>query len=346
MEKWKDDYLYLMTDDTGILQHSKYTIPDPRYGYTTDDNARALLLAILLVKEWPHKNYHKLLYRYTSFLLNAQTQQGEFKNFMSYERHWLEEKGSEDCQGRCAWAICTAITHPAVPNGIKAALSIMLDALFPNIMSLTSLRAKAYAIIGLANLQDLASQKLIRVLGKSLLEEFNRASSRNWQWFEDTLTYSNSILPWAMFAAYKVTRKPAFLTVAENSLVFLLEKVFVKNYLQPIGCNGWLKKGGVAAEFDQQPIEACEMILTLQEAFNITHKNFYLEKAKKCYAWYEGENSEHCCLTDSITGGCFDGITPNGVNGNLGAESQISYGIAYFTMMNLDGINSNSQNIR
>lgn len=335
MREWKDDYLYLLTDDTGMLQHSKYAVPDPRHGYTTDDNARALLLVILLMKEYPQKAYEKLLYRYTSFLLNAQTSQGKFKNFMSYERHWLEEEGSEDCQGRCIWALGTAMADPIVPAGVKTVLGSMLRAAVPNLASLKFLKAIAYALVGVAPLPDRTSQELVVKLGENLLEHFKSASDSHWKWFEPALTYGNSMLPWALFAAYQATHKKDFLSVAETSLDFLIDQTFTQNYFQPIGCNGWLPKGGLAAQFDQQPIEACETILTLQTAFKITQKASYLKRAMQCYEWYEGNNSERCCLIDNVTGGCYDGIRQNGANGNMGAESQISYGVAYFTMNNL-----------
>lgn len=339
MQEWKNNYLFLLTDDTGILQHGKYSLPDPRHGYTTDDNARALILAILLIKNYPGENYEKILYRYASFLLNAQNDRGKFKNFMSYGRDWLEEEGSDDCQGRCIWAIGTLVAADHVPSDLKLALYTMLDKALLTIESLEFLRAKAYALIGLSLVESDAAKEAVVRLGETLLCSYRECSDSDWHWFENVLAYSNSILPWAMFAAYRVTKKSEFLVVAEESLDFLIRQTFSKEYFEPIGCQGWLKKGGVAAVFDQQPIEACETLLMLKEAFRITKKSSYKKRAHQCFGWYEGENREHCFLIDEVTGGCFDGITKNGVNRNMGAESQISYGIAYFTMLDADAFN-------
>lgn len=335
--KWDHKHLLFMNDDTGILQHSSYGVPDPRHGYTTDDNARAILLVLWLMKEYPNQNYEKLLYRYASFLLHAQSENGNFRNFMSYGRKWLEAEGSEDCQGRCIWALSTAIMDPLVPDSIKAVFLDMLKKALPQIQKLTFLRAKAYALIGLAKLKDFSMRKTARDLSKELLDSFTLAKEDEWQWFEPELTYSNSILSWSLFEAYRVTHQAVFLESAESSLNFLIEKTFTKTYFQPIGCQGWLKRGDLrAAKFDQQPIEACEMLLTLKRAFEITNKEFYLKRARQCYLWYEGENSENSCLIDPVTGGCFDGVTEKGINRNMGAESQISYGISYFVIKNLD----------
>jgi hypothetical protein len=335
MQPWKDHYLYLLTDDTGMLQHSKYSVPDPRHGYTTDDNARAIMLTVLLMEQYPNKHYEKLLYRYTSFLLNAQTEQGKFRNFMSYGRSWLPEEESEDCQGRCVWAIGMALEHPVVPLGVKAALHAMLKAAIPNLAFLRSLRATAYALVGVAAIKDPRLQELAITMGQTLVQHFQKEKSQEWQWFEPVLTYSNSMLPAALFAAYQFTKKQEFLSTAEQSLDFLIQATFKDDYFQPIGCKGWMQKGSVSARFDQQPIEACETILALQAAFQSTRKEKYLLRAMQCYEWYMGKNSKHCCLIDSLTGGCYDGITQNGVNHNMGAESQISYGIAHFIINKL-----------
>lgn len=336
-KKWDCKYFLLMNDDTGMLQHSSYGVPDPRHGYTTDDNARAILLVLLLMQEYPDRNYDKLLYRYVAFLLNAQSENGNFKNFMSYSRNWLETEGSEDCQGRCIWALSTAVMSPLVPASIKALLRDMLKNALPQIQNLTFLRSKGYALIGMAKLKDFSMRKTARDLSKELLDSFILSKEDEWQWFEPELTYSNSILSWSLFEAYSVTHQVSFLEAAESSLNFLIGKTFTQGYFQPIGCQGWLKRGDLcAAKFDQQPIEACEMLLTLKRAFEITSKDIYLKRARQCYLWYEGENSETLYLIDTATGGCFDGVTEKGINRNMGAESQISYGIAYFIMKSLE----------
>jgi len=325
----KNEYIFLLTDDTGMLQHSICGVPDPAHGYTTDDNARALILALMLYEKYKKKKYLDLVYRYSSFIINAQNEKGTFKNFMSYDRRWLEEEGSEDCFGRCLWALGFAISNKCTPRGIKQALKYLLEKAVPNVPKLTYPRAKAYSIIGLTYLEGNNIRKLIFDMANYLCCLYDEHRDKEWKWFENTVTYCNSILPWSLFAAYRITGEERFLEVAEESLGFLERITFSNGYFKPIGCKGWLSKGVTAAEFDEQPVEACETALAYLEAYEVTGKKEYKRKAEKCHAWYEGMNSKGICLIDDETGGCFDGLTEYGINLNMGAESLISYSISY-----------------
>jgi rhamnogalacturonyl hydrolase YesR len=333
---FKNDYIFLLTDDTGMLQHSKYGVPDPAYGYTTDDNARALILALLLYEKYKKKKYLDLVYRYSSFIINAQNEKGTFKNFMSYDRIWLEEEGSEDCFGRCLWALGFAISNKYTPRGIKKALMHILEKAIPNVPTLTYPRAKAYSIIGFAFLEGNDIRKLIFNMANFLCCLYDEHRDKEWKWFENTVTYCNSILPWSLFAAYRITGEKRFLDVAEESLSFLENITFSNGYFKPVGCKGWLSKGGIPAEFDEQPVEACETALAYLEAYEVTGEKEYIRKAEKCHAWYEGVNSKGMCLIDSETGGCFDGLTERGINLNMGAESLISYFISCLKIRNVN----------
>lgn len=325
---FKDDYIFLLTDDTGMLQHSKCSLPDPRYGYTTDDNARALIMALLLYERYKEKKYLDLVYRYASFLVNAQNKKGTFKNFMSYDRKWLEDEGSEDCFGRCIWALGFALSNPYTPQGVKNGLSHILKNALKHIESLHALRAKAYTVIGLARLEGDEERRLLLKAAQSLCHQYEVQKDGDWKWFENIVTYCNSIFPWSLFLAYQVTGEKKFLDIAGESLEFL-EQITLKNgYFKPIGCKGWYPKNESPAEYDEQTVEACEAVLTYQEAYKITGKQDYLEKAKSCHAWYKGANSKGISLIDSETGGCYDGLTINGVNHNMGAESLVSYVIS------------------
>ncbi|MDN5277225.1 MAG: hypothetical protein PWR01_1190 [Clostridiales bacterium] len=327
-----EQHIFRMTDDTGMLQHAKYGVPDPTKGYTTDDNARALIMAVLLYEQRPVKRYETLLYRYTSFLLNAQNEDGWFRNFMGYDRRFIEERGSEDCFGRCLWALGFTISNEHVPVNIRRVAKYILDRALPNCSKLLSLRGKAYSIIGLGFLDSDQSKVIIRSLATSLAEEYYNHCREDWKWFEDVLTYSNAVLPWAMLVAFQATGEQRFKGIGLESLSFLEKHTFNKGYFKPIGCHGWFEKGGKPAEFDEQPIEACEMLLAYLKAYEITEEDGYLEKAKKCYRWYTGYNSKGVSLIDPETGGCYDGITKDGVNLNQGAESLISYYISILSM--------------
>ncbi|EKQ55431.1 MULTISPECIES: hypothetical protein [unclassified Clostridium] len=332
----KDDYIFRFTDDTGMFQHSKFGIPDPAHGYTTDDNVRALIMALMIYERYKEKKYMDLVYRYASFLLNAQNEKGTFKNFMDYSRNWLEEEGSEDCFGRCLWALGFALSNEFTPLGVRQGLSDILKKAIKNVVSLSFPRAKAYSIIGLSKIENSEAQKLVYDLANSLCLQYNNHKDGKWKWFEDTVTYCNSILPWSLFAAYKVTGEKRFLETAEESLNFLENVTFKEGYFKPVGCNGWLLKNGVPSEFDEQPVEACETMLTYIEAYEVTGINSYREKAEICYRWYEGFNSRGISLVDNNTGGCFDGLTEEGVNLNMGAESLVSYIISFLKISSID----------
>lgn len=333
---FKDDHIFRMTDDTGMLQHSKCSIPDPNHGYTTDDNARALIMALMLYERFKEKKYLDLVYRYASFLLNAQNEGGRFKNFMGYDRKWLEEEGSEDCFGRCIWALGFALSSDCTPIGVKQGLNFVLKKAMPHIAALEALRAKAYSIIGLAHLEGEEIKKLIYETAQSICQSYEEYRDGEWKWFENIVAYCNNVLPWSLLAAYSVTGEKKFLDIAGESLEFLGGITFKDRFFKPVGCKGWLLKGKEPAEYDEQTVEACEAVLTYLKAYEITGEKKYLQKAKRCHAWYEGANSKAISLVDSGTGGCYDGLTQSGVNLNMGAESLVSYVISYLKISDID----------
>jgi hypothetical protein len=333
MRKYKDAYLFLLTDDTGMLQHGKYTVPDPRYGYTTDDNARALILAVRLYEQFHRVSYEKLIYRYAGFLLRAQKDDGRFRNFMSYDRRWLDDQGSDDCQGRCVWAMAVTVIAPAVPCGIRKLMRVMLQKAWPQLVKMKFLRGRAYALLGLTQLRDRAITQELGTFIAPLCQAFEKNHEVDWQWFESKLTYSNALLPWALLRVYTVQKDVKIFEEGLAALDFLIEKTFRQGIFQPVGCKGWLEKGEAAgAVFDQQPLEAAEMTAVCLEAWKITGKTLYRRYADAAFAWYYGKNVLQTPLIENSTGGCFDGLAEDGVNENLGAESQVAYGIAWSMM--------------
>ncbi|QAT50340.1 glycosyltransferase [Caproiciproducens sp. NJN-50] len=329
----KTDHIFHMTDDTGMLQHSTYGVPNLSEGYTSDDNARALIMAVGLYDRYGGKKFEKLIYRYAAFLCHAQNAGGTFRNFMGYNREFLEEEGSEDCFGRCLWALCYAFDNSATPQNVKSTLEKVIEQALPNCLKLISPRAKAYAVIGLGCLGGGEGyDDSVSNLAVSLAKQYDLHNNNDWHWFEDSMTYCNATLPWAMFVAYRITKEKRFREIGFQSLDFLQSVTFTKDYFKPIGCNGWLQKGEEPAGFDEQPVEACEMTLAFLEAYAVSRDKKFLGRAETCFSWYRGNNSEKLCLLDRETGGCYDGVEPDGLNLNQGAESVVSFWIAYLAM--------------
>jgi hypothetical protein len=277
------------------------------------------------------KKYERLIYKYVSFLCYAQNKNGKFKNFMGYNREFLEEEGSEDCFGRCLWALCYTFAGSATPQNVKKSVWKQIELALPNCSKLISPRAKAYAIIGLGYLDTEMSKNLIANLLFSLCEQYEHYRDIDWHWFEDSMTYCNATLPWALLVAYRVTKENKFQQIGFESLKFLETVTIRKGYFKPIGCNGWLLKNGKPAEYDEQPVEACETALAFIEAYEISGNKLFLETAKTCFSWYYGNNSKNLSLINNETGGCYDGIEQNGLNLNEGAESVVSFWMAYLS---------------
>jgi len=286
----------------------------------------------MLYERYKKKKYLNLVYRYASFLLHAQNEKGRFKNFMRYDRKWLEEEGSEDCFGRCLWALGFALSNQHTPGGVKHGLLHLLEKAMPHVANLNSPRSKAYSLIGLAHLEGENIKRLIFEVAHSLCRQYDQYKDGEWKWFENIVAYGNYVLPWSLLEAYRVCGEKKFLNVAGESLEFLGRITFKHGYFKPVGCKGWLVKGGDPAEFDEQAVEACEGVLTYLKAFEATGERNYLQKAEKCHEWYEGFNSKGISLIDREAGGCFDGLTENGLNLNMGAESLVSYVISYLKM--------------
>lgn len=326
----EEAHIFRLTDDTGMFQHTRSGVPDLAEGYTADDNARALLMAVMLYERQRQEKYLALVYRYLSFVLYAQNQTGHFRNFMTYERKFTEIEGSEDCFGRCLWALGYTLASTAMPQGVKEACAGAVRRALRNIpFHLHFIRGQAYAILALGYIGDSESRAMIGELAKHLAAVFEEcAGDTEWRWFEDKLTYDNAVLPWAMFVAYQTTKEDRFLRIAQDCLRFLDNAVFSHGFFWPVGCKGWWLRGNEPAPYDQQPVEASMSTLAHLAAFRITGEQKMLQLAQKSFAWYSGDNSLQRSMIDPKTGGCWDGITADGVNRNQGAESIVGYTIA------------------
>jgi hypothetical protein len=332
----KIEFLKTLTDDTGLLQHSKYSTPYRKEGYTTDDNARALLACSKYLAFSKNLSIKKLIDIYLGFLCYMQRTDGRMHNFLSYNREFLDKIGSEDSMGHTLWA-CGFCVNPVYPKETRFVSKEIFDRVFTWVPKFTSPRAKASAIMGLSHYskayaEDTNAIANMKVLSDQLIKLFDIESSNEWQWFESYLTYVNGRIPHALFRAYETTRERKYLEVALKSLDFLLKVQTIDDLFVPIGNRGWYKRGSQRAMYDQQSIEASCMTEAAIEAFYCTGSNKYLETAKKIFRWFLGRNTKNLSVYDSLTGSCYDAITAEGVNLNKGAEANVSYLLARLTL--------------
>jgi hypothetical protein len=328
----KLDFLKLLTDDTGILQHATFAIPKRKEGYTTDDNARALIACTRYYTLFGNSNIEKLIDTYLSFLFYMQRTDGRLYNLLSYDRKFLDDSSSEDCMGRALWA-CGYLLNSKLPSEKKMLSKEVFDKTFQWVSRFKSLRAKALSILGLRHYQAAYPQDQnvllnIETFANQLSECYKQNSSDDWNWFEPYLTYVNARLPHALFLAYDCTKNEKHLHVAQESLDFLLQVQIIDDRFVPIGNRGWYKKGCDRAIYDQQSVEASCTVEATLAAYRVTGDEKYGKLAPTIFEWFLGRNSKGSNVYNPETGGCYDGITPQGLNLNEGAEATVSYLLA------------------
>ncbi len=334
------DHILRLTDDVGILQHARYGIPDRRHGYCTDDNARALI-AVLKAREMIADGapLDDLAVRYLSFLQHAfNPENGRFRNFMGYDRRWAEEGGSEESHGRAVWGLGVAIALAPAADFAAAARSLF-EAALPALERFTSPRAWAYALSGLEGYLKLfpgASEvrRLRDSLALRLLELYRAAAAPDWPWIEPLLAYANGRIAQALILGGRRLHHPEMQAAGLEGLRWLLAvQTDPRGHLVPVGNKGWYPRGGERARFDQQPIEAAELIEAALEAWEATRAPEWLDAAQRCLEWFLGGNDLRTPLYDHRSGGCYDGLTPTGPNRNQGAESTL---VCFLSLLNLN----------
>ncbi len=329
-------HIKTLTDNFGIIQFANHTKPDIHSGYCLDDNARALLGCAKYYHLKEQKSLLKLIEIYLNFIKFVQKRNGKFHNFVNYHRQFTDNNESEDSFGRTIWALGHIINDPKLPKSVRRKAKIIFNKTIKWIPSLRSPRAIAFTILGLTVLAETDNDKqivsLINKLAAKLTRLYHQATKNNensdWFWFENHLTYSNSKLPEALFAAFAVTGKKEYYQIAVKTLDFLSSITFEKGYLAPIGQNGWYFRDNKRAYFDQQPEDAASHVETFATAYQVTGKKQYLEKAKISFEWFLGKNHLGQMVYDEATGGCYDGLGKYSLNFNQGAESTISYFLA------------------
>ena len=329
-------WLHDMTDDTGILQHARSSIGDRREGYTTDDNARALLATLRYHELYGGHEALRLARIYLSFLLYTQKKDGRLHNFIGYDHSFLDEEGSDDSLGRVLW-VCGYCQDPSIPEDFRLAAKEIFDRGLTWALKSSSPRTQAFTMLGLYHYakafpQDMNPPLNMIELADRLCKIYRKTSTPTWQWFEPYLTYANSRLPHALLRAHQTTGKKDYLHIAEEALAFLAAKDIVQDVYQPVGNQGWYKRGGKKSLYDQQPLEASCMVEASSTAFQVTGKKMYSEMAWTSFAWFMGKNTDGVMVYNPVTGGSHDGISDSGLNQNQGAEAGLSYLLARLEM--------------
>jgi len=329
-------HLKRLTDDTGLIQHAKYIVPDRHTGYCLDDNSRALMLCAWAFSLLRGDDAKELISTYFSFTHFMQNSDGRFRNFMDYQRHFLDETGSDDACGRALWALGYIIWRPPRDAYRSLAYECFQKAL-PHVRGL-NLRGKALAMLGLAAYLrcyqgDESATALLRECADYLLALYKEVATEDWRWFEDIICYDNGIMPMALFQTYALLRDEKYLQVARETLEFLEKNLTHNGRLSIVGSRGWYKRGGTRAQYDQQPIDAAAMVLAYQSAYRVTEDKEYLIKMRLAFGWFLGENDMGMSLYDHETKGCADGLLPEGVSLNQGGESTVSFLMALLAMI-------------
>ncbi|MDW5550999.1 glycosyltransferase family 4 protein [Methanosarcina sp.] len=350
----KLDYLKLLTDDVGIIQHTNLGVPARHYGYSTDDVGRALVaLTQLIDNQKKADELWKLITTYLSFLEHAQTDTGHFHNFMSYKREFLDEKGSEDTLGRAVYGLGHVVSCPYLSKNIRTLAHTLISRAGPEMEKLVYPRAKAYTMCGLYemlrtgvdadefevvfNSRRDAVKSIDSLISKDTFEStfINHANSlvdlyeanrkEDWNWFEPTVTYSNAKLSESLLLAYNYTKNRTYRKVGLATLDFLTEIQWKGDFFDMVGNQGWYSYNGEKPIFDQQPIEAGYLTQAYVSAYEIVRDRKYLELSRYSFEYFLGRNRLQTVMYDYSTGAVCDGLNSDGMNCNQGAESIVCF---------------------
>jgi len=330
------DHVLRMTDTTGILQHAIYNVPRFNDGYCLDDNARALLMSVMAYSQQKDKEALRLIPYYLSYIQYMQNENGTFRNFLGYDRRFLDEVGSEDSFGRTIWALGYLVRHYPTDAYSEIGREMFVGA-YPCFRELTSLRGIANTLIGICHWLhrfpgDEGMLQTLKDLTERITHRYKDHKTESWHWFEPTLSYDNGIIPYALLHSYEMTGDGETLKTAMETMSFLESIIFKEGYVSLIGSEEWFSKGESRSQFDQQPINAMAVVLMYHQAYMVTKEKQFLQKMFNSFMWFLGENDLRLPLYDFETSGCNDGLKSNGVNRNQGAESTLAYLISLLTV--------------
>ena len=326
-----------LTDKTGILQHAKFGIPEFKEGYCLDDNARALLMACMYYKQKRDPKAMELMTTYLSYIQYMQNQDGSFHNFLSFNRNFLDEVGSEDSLGRTIWGLGYLLANPPSDALYQTTRMIFSNAA-PHFGKIQSIRGIAYTIIGISHYlkthtSDEVMKRSLRTLTDTLISHYDQNQTEEWKWFEVLLAYDNGILPLALLHATQNLKDKKVSEVGFATMNFLTEHTLKDDHLSIIGNKEWYVKDKERSIFAQQPLDAQAMVLMYHQAYRLTGNREYLKNLFTSFRWFLGKNDMRLSLYDSETKGCCDGFEKDGINRNQGAESTLAYYISHLTVM-------------
>jgi glycosyltransferase involved in cell wall biosynthesis len=341
----KLDHLFRMTDSTGIVEHAVFSVPNYPEGYSTDDNARALIVTTLMEELGvaAPAGSPDLASRYLAFLwLAFEPATKRFRNCLSYERQWQEPEGSEDSHGRALWGLGTVLGR-SKDAGLRGAAGRLFEQAIPAAVEFKSPRACAFALLGLQEYLDSfpgdrASLNASETLANRLLQLYRAHKSAEWKWFENVLAYSNARLPQALIRAGVRNSNDEMVAAGLEALDWLTieQRCQAKGHFVPVGSDGFYSKQAEKARFDQQPVEACAVVSACLQAYRATGKGRWRKEAWSAFNWFLGDNDLQVALYDPSTGGCRDGLHPDRANENQGAESTLSFLMALLEMRKLE----------
>ena len=326
-----------MTDNTGIVQHAIYGIPNLKEGYCLDDNARALLMVLMHYTRFEDQEALDLLPVYLSYIHYMQKEDGQFRNFLHFNHTYLDETGSEDSFGRTIWALGYLVRYAPDASYHKMACELFQRAV-RHFSQLHHLRGIANTIIGIShyianfNGDKNMQQLLVQLTGK-LVQAYRHTAGIRWHWFEKKMTYDNGLLPLALLLSAAITGDAEVKEIGFESLAFLAQTTMSKGFLIPVGNNGWYEEGGIMPLFDQQAIEVMAMVLMYEQAYETTGNIEYTRNMQTCFEWFTGNNELSLPLYDAASKGCCDGLQPMGINHNQGAESTLAYLISHLSVL-------------
>lgn len=316
------DYLQNLLGPLGVWQHANLRTPAPEHGYSIDDNARALIVATLAKELMPPALHSTLCDRCMRYIRSASLPDGRVRNFRSATGRWLEKVGSDDALGRTLWALYVWVQYHPSDHTARQMIRRMERA----ITEVKWPRALAFAALETDN------ANLRRYVLDRLLVGYQHYSSKEWQWFEPIATYENARLPQALFVCAYHLNHARGIEVAHATLRWLIQHTTADGHFRPIGNHGWLIPGHPPAQWDQQPVDAGAMVEACTTAYVLSHEPLYRDTALLAYEWYLGKNDHKLSVYEPETGFCHDALTPHGLNLNGGAESILSYMLAYLTL--------------